>query len=230
MEYELDFSVMWQYRALLLEGLFITLQMFVISQVLATILGLSTALVRLSRYLVVRIVATAYLELFRNTPLLVQIVWFFFFLPVLLNYVLPGGPYDVPTFWIAVLVLTMHIGAYLSETFRAGILAVPRGHVEAARSVGLSRGQTFRRIVLPQAAVTVIPPYLNYAVFLLKASVLVSVIGGQELLYKINQVNQVSYRSIELYTAAALIYFLMALPFLLAVTRLERRVRHRWSA
>ena len=230
MEYELDFSVMWKYRALLLEGLYLTLQMFVISQILATILGLSTALLRLSQYLVVRVAATSYLEFFRNTPLLVQIVWFFYFFPVLLNYVLPGGPYDVPTFWIAVIVLTMHIGAYLSEVFRAGILAVPRGHVEAARSVGMSRGRTFQRIVLPQAMVTVIPPYLNYAVFMVKATVLVSVVGGQEFLYKINQINQVSYRSIELYTVAALAYFLMALPFLLAVTRLESRIRRRWSA
>ena len=184
MEYELDFSVMWKYRALLLDGLFITLQMFLISQVLATILGLVTALLRLSRNLVVRIAATSYLEFFRNTPLLVQIVWFFYLLPVLLNAVLPGGPYDVSTFWIAVIALTMHIGAYLSEVFRAGILAVPRGHVEAARSVGLSRGQTFRRIVLPQAVVTVIPPYLTYAVFMVKATALVSIIGGEEFLYK----------------------------------------------
>ena len=230
MEYELDFSVMWKYRALLLEGLFVTVQMFFISQVSATLLGLVTALLRMSQSLVVRVAATAYLEFFRNTPLLVQIVWFFYLLPVLLNAILPGGPYDVPTFWIAVIALTMHIGAYLSEVFRAGILAVPRGHTEAARSVGLSRSQTFRRIVLPQAAVTVIPPYLTYAVFMLKATALVSVIGGVEFLYTINQINQVAYRSIEMYSAAAVIYFLLALPFLLAVARLERRIRRRWSA
>lgn len=229
MGYELDFSVMWKYRALLLEGLWVTVQMFLISQVLATTLGLATALMRLSGNVATRIVATVYLEFFRNTPLLVQIVWFFYLLPVLLNTVLPGGPYDVPTFWIAVIALTMHIGAYLSEVFRAGILAVPRGQVEAARSVGLSGGQTFRRIVLPQAAVTVIPPYLTYAVFMVKATALVSVIGGTEFLYAINQINQVSYRSIEMYSAAALIYFLLALPFLLAAGRLERRIRRRWS-
>ena len=229
MGYELDFSVMWKYRALLLAGLWITVQMFLISLVLATILGLVTALLRLSGNLAVRIVATFYLEFFRNTPLLVQVVWFFYLLPVLLNAVLPGGPYDVPTFWIAVIALTMHIGAYLSEVFRAGILAVPRGHVEAARSVGLSSGQTFRRIVLPQAAVTVIPPYLTYAVFTVKATALVSVIGGVEFLYTINQINQVSYRSIEMYSVAAVVYFLLALPFLLAVARFERTIRRRWS-
>lgn len=228
MNYELDFTTVWQYRALLAEGLLFTLQMFLLSQFLATAIGLGTALFRLSRHFVIRLLSAVYLEFFRNTPILVQLVWMFYVLPVLISALIPGGPYNIPTFWIGVIALSIHIGAYLTEVFRAGILTVNQGQIEAARTLGMSTGQIFRRIVLPQAIVTVIPPYLNMAVVTLKLTALVSIIGGVDFLYVINQINQVAYRSIELYTVAALLYFLLALPFLVLVTGIERRIRSRW--
>lgn len=222
MSYELDFSALWEFRALLFIGVLRTLELFALSLGIATAVGLLAALLRLSPLYVLKAPMVVYIEFFRGTPILIQLVWAFYVLPFVLGF-------DLPTFAIAVVALSLHVGAYLAELFRAGIQAIGRDQTEAARSLGLSKAQTFRRIVLPQAAVTMIPPYLNYAVVTLKLTALVSIIGGEEFLYAINQINQVSYRSIELYTAAALIYFILALPLLLGVTRLETTLRRRWG-
>ena len=221
MSYEFDFGFLWEYRVPLLQGLLLTAKIFALSLVFSTIIALITALLRLSGSRILRTVATAYVEFVRGTPLLAQLVWGYYVMPMLL-----GISFNAVT--ISVIILSLHIGAYNAENFRAGILGVRKTQIEAARSVGMSRAQTFIHVVAPQAAISVAPPFLNYAIILFKATALVSIIGTPDFLYRINQINQVELHSIELYTFAALAYLVILTPINLLAMYFERSIRKRW--
>jgi His/Glu/Gln/Arg/opine family amino acid ABC transporter permease subunit len=219
--YDFDLGFFWGYRLPLLQGLLLTAQIFALSLVFSTIIALVAALLRLSGSIILRFVATAYVEFVRGTPLLAQLVWGYFVMPIVL-----GISFDAVT--ISVIILSLHIGAYNAENFRAGIAGVRKTQIEAARSTGMTRTQTFWHIVAPQAAISVAPPFLNYAIILVKATALVSIIGTPDFLYRINQINQVELHSIELYTFAALVYLVILTPINLLAIYIERSIRKRW--
>lgn len=207
---------------MLLRGLLVTLELFALSVVAAIAIGLVAAVGRASRWRVLSYPTTAYVEFIRNTPILAQLFWWYYVLPIMTGI-------ELSTFTVGVLALSLHVGAYLAEVFRAGIQSIERGQIDSARSLGLSKAQTFRTITLPQAMINVVPPSLTYVLIMLKITALISIVGGRDFFYTINQVNQVAYRSIELYTFAALVYFAIAMPFVIAITRLETRFRARWG-
>ena len=200
---------------LLLRGALVTLEISIASMTLAILVGLMLALVRVFGSRLVAWPAVAFIEVIRGTPLLIQLFIIFYGLPSLGIRLTP--------FWAAVIGLGLNYAAYEAENYRAGIQAVPRGQMDAALALGLTRAQTIRKIVLPQAVRLVIPPVTNDFIALLKDSSLVSVITMVELTKVYGQLASTYYDYIGLGILVALIYFLMGLP----IARLSRYVEAR---
>lgn len=207
----------------LLEGAVFTIYITLAAMVLGTVVGLIAAIIRLSRLPVLSQLAVAYIEFFRGTPPLVQIMWFYFVLPMATGY-------DVPAIVSGTIALGLNVGAFLAEVFRAGIQAVPKGHIEAAESLSMTPLMIMRRIVLPQAIRIIIPAYGNYFISLVKDSALVSVIAVGELMRHANELNSQTYLPIEVYTVAAVIYFAMTYSVSQLMLWVERRLRIRRTA
>jgi polar amino acid transport system permease protein len=220
--YDFDFSVLLKYPALLLNGLMGTLEIFALSTVCAVVIGLCVAVARVSKSRLAASLSVIYVEVIRNTPILAQLFWWYYVFPLFV-------PIDQSAFSVTVLAISVHIGAYLSEIFRTAIQSIHVSQSESAASLGLSKWQILRRIVLPQAVLRVIPPLLTYVVIILKLTALTSLIGGQDLLYAINQINQISLRSIELYTFVALVYIAIAAPVTMGVSRIQSKIRLKWG-
>lgn len=201
----------------ILAGLWMTLQLMVIGEVLALCMGLVAGLARLSRFVVVRAVATAYVEFFRDTPFLIQLFWVY--------YCLPMFGIVLHEYTAAILCLMLYLGSYNAETIRAGIQAVPRGQVLAARGLGMSHWLALRRVVLPQAFRMMMPPLLSSFINLIKATSMTSTIAVLELTAVASHIAARTFQSLEIFTAIGLIYFLIIHPFNVAVTHLERRLR-----
>lgn len=218
--YTWDFSIVSQNVSVLLRGCIVTLELTAVSLFLATVLGLLLSLGSLSRSLPVRWLAVGFVEFFRAAPALVVLIWIYYALPVVTGI-------NLNSFVSAVLALTLVQAAYEAEIFRAGIEAIERGQVESARSLGMSRGQTMRRIVLPQAVRIMIPPFVSATASLLKYSSLASVVAVYELLNQGNNIIQQSFRPLEVYTIIALLYLIMILPVTQASRILERRLKNR---
>lgn len=200
----------------LLSGLYVTLQITAVSMVLALCIGLLTALLRLSPSLLGRLVARIYLELIRNTPLLVQLFFVYFVVaPV----------FDIERFTAAVIALSLFEGAYASEIFRAGILTIPDGQWEAARSIGLRTSQAYRHVVLPQAIRNVLPPLTGQSVSLIKDSALVSTVAVYDLTMQGQAIIADTYLVFEVWFTIALIYLLITGGLSLSVSLLERRLQ-----
>ena len=158
-----------------------------------------------------------YVEIFRCTPLLIQIVWFYYALPILLNFSLPA--------WAAAgLGLTLYMGAFCTEIFRAGVMSIGRGQWQAGRALGMTYAQLMRRIVLPQAVRRMIPPLVNQSITQLKNTALLYVVAVPDLMYTSSIITAETYRPLEVYTTAAAIYFIILYPLTLFAKRLETRV------
>lgn len=197
----------------LLAGFGVTLQITVVSLALALTFGLATALMRLSNAVLARFVARLYLELIRNTPLLVQLFFIYFVL---------SPAFAISGFASAVLALSLFEGAYVSEIIRAGILAIPRGQWEAAFGSGLDTGCTYRRVVLPQALRHILPPLTSQAISLIKDSALVSTIAIYDLTMQAQAIVSETYLVFEVWFTVAAIYLLVTLALSAAVTLMEK--------
>ncbi len=203
----------------LLRGALLTLWISVLALAAATILGVIGAVLRTSRFRLLRAVGTTYVEVFRNTPLLIQIFFVFFGLPrvgIRFSGLVSG-----------LLALSLYTGAYNTEVFRAGLEAVPRGLHEAAAALGLSAWQRFRLVVLPVALRIVLPALGNNFVALVKNSSLASTIGLVELTFLARDLEAWTFRSFEVYGLATLIYLALVVGLSLALRRVEVRItRH----
>lgn len=200
----------------LLQGLAVTFQIAAVSLVLAPAFGLISALMRLSGSLVARWTARMYIELIRNTPLLVQIFFIYFVLsPVL----------EMSAFASAVLALSLFEGAYASEIFRAGILSIHRNQWEAAFSLGLGTWRTYRLVILPQAIRHILPPLTGQAISLVKDSALVSTIAIYDLTMQAQAIISETYLVFEIWFTVAAVYLVVNLLLSVAVTCLENRIR-----
>jgi len=203
----------------ILTGLVVTLELSVISQLIAVVIGFVLALLRQSGNGVLSRSAWLYIFLFRGTPLLVQLL-FWYNLAVVFPRVGIGIPFTslnvsadtntvITAFLASILALGLHEGAYAAELFRAGIVSVPSGQVDAALSVGFTRRAALRRVVLPQTIRVVIPPIGNQFIGMLKASALVSVIGGNDLLTRAENIYSVNFKILALLIVASLWYLIL---------------------
>jgi polar amino acid transport system permease protein len=198
----------------LLLGLIMTLRITAWSLILSMAIGLITALLRLSNSFMARIVARGYLELIRNTPLLVQIFFLYFVLAPIFGF---------SRFFAGVLALSLFEGAYASEIFRAGILSIQRGQWEAAHSLGLSIFDTYRWIILPQAIRRILPPLTSQAISLIKDSALVSTIAIYDLTMEGRAVIAETFLTFEIWFTIAFMYLLVTIFLSIVVNVLENR-------
>lgn len=200
----------------LLKGLGVTMQITALSLVLCMLVGLVTALLRLSPSWAGRALARGYLETIRNTPLLIQIFFVYFVLAPLTG--LSG-------FGSAVLALSLFEGAYASEIIRAGIVSISRGQWEAAASLGLTEPQAYRTVILPQALRRVLPPLAGQAVSLVKDSALVSTIAVYDLALRGQLIVADTFQTFEVWFTVAGVYLVLTLSLSLAAGRLEKRLK-----
>lgn len=212
-----DFGPAWTHADLLALGLLNTLRVTGAALAFGIPLGLALALMRLSPRRWMSWPAGAVIEVFRTTPPLVQLFWFFFALPILVDV-------EMTPYVAAVLTFSIQSAAFFAEVFRGGIVSVERGQWEAARALGMSARQTMRRIVLPQAVKRMIPAFLERAVELMKTTTLVATVSYADLLFQANEVAQKTFRPLEVYTVAALVYFAVIFAASTLVQRVERRL------
>ena len=205
MGYQWSFGFLLRYTHLFVVGVEVTLGYTAGTVLLGLLIGLLLGLGRLSRSRLVNVPLVALIELFRCTPLLVQIVWFYYALPVILNV-------QIPAVVAATLVLSFYTGAFYAEIFRGGILSIERGQWDAARALGLRPWAMMRRVILPQAVRRMVPPFLNQSITQLKNTSLVSTIAVPDLLYQGTLITADTYRPLEVYTAVAVIYFVLLFP------------------
>ncbi|MEF8756487.1 MAG: amino acid ABC transporter permease [Accumulibacter sp.] len=201
----------------LAEGTGVTLQVFLISFVLAVPLGLALALVRVSRFAFASGLVNGYIWLMRGTPLMLQMLFIYFALPFV-----PVIGVRLPDFPAAIVAFVLNYAAYFAEIFRAGIQSIDRGQYEAARVLGLSYPQTMRRIVLPQVFKRVLPPLSNETITLVKDTSLIYVLAMNDLLRAARGIVQRDFTTMPFVIAAAF-YLLMTLVLTLAFQHLERK-------
>jgi glutamine transport system permease protein len=201
----------------LVGGVWSTLSVSLCAIVVSVLLGSLVALAGLSPRKALNRVNRVYVELFRSVPLLVLLLWVFYGLPVIIGL-------QLSVFVTGVVSLAASDSAFEAEVFRAGIQSVPKGQVEAAKSLGLSWGQQMRLVVLPQAVKVILPALGNQFVYVLKMSSLISVIGLPELTRRANELNVNEYRPLEIYTLLVAEYLLLILVVSFLVRRLERRM------
>ncbi|MDA9558077.1 amino acid ABC transporter permease [Vibrio sp.] len=201
----------------LTHGFIDTINVSVLSMLLAMFLGLIIAMLSLSKHWLPRAINRVYVEVFRSIPVLVLLLWVYYGMPTLfelsLNY-----------FWAGVITLSIAESAFMAEVFRGGIQAVPKGQHEAAKSLGFSNKDTMRYIILPQALKHMLPPLGNQFVYILKMSSLVSVIGLNDLTRRANELVTSEYLPLEIYSFLVLEYLILILLVSQAVRFLEKKL------
>jgi len=222
----LDLSLFWEYRAILLQGLVFNALVFLCGAVLAVSAGLGAALMRVNRFFPMRLIGTLHVELFRNAPDYVMLVWVHFVLPLLIGLLIRRR-IEFHPFVSSVIALGLIYSGYFAETFRAGIEAIPRGNLDAARGFGMSERLILWRIMLPQVIRGMLPEALNLFVSLFKATTIVSLIAVPDLMYAVSMVTQQEMRPLPLYTGAALTYFFLILMLSSGVRAFSERWRRK---
>lgn len=217
-------NVIWQNLPALLDGLRLTVQYALGAIVLMVVIGLVAALMRLSRFRILNWVAWAYVEIFRSTPLLVQLFFVVLGLPAILPVNEWFGQLTYPIL-AAALTLSLNEGAYVTEIIRAGILGVDRGQKEAADSIAMTGFQTMRYIVLPQAFKRMIPPLVNQAAQTIKDTSLLAPVGIIELVYKGEIVIASTFASFSIWGVIAVLYFILIFSVSQCASYLERRLQ-----
>jgi polar amino acid transport system permease protein len=216
---DLDFSpilINWRFLA---GGLLVTILLSVSTIVCATILGMAIGLGRTYGGAWLRIPLTFYVDSMRALPILVILVWTFFAFPIAFNILLPP-------FFAALLALTLHISAYVSEIVRAGVVSVRAGQTRAGLALGMSGAQIIRKIILPQAIVRILPPYGSILSITIKETAVATVIAVPEYMHQSETIASQSLRPIEVFTTAMVVYFILLFPVTRGVDFVYRRIAH----
>lgn len=216
MEYAFDLGAVTRNMGPLWQGLGVTLILTIAANIIGVIGGFGLALLVLSRHAIIRFPAVLFVEFFRCTPALIQIVWFFYCVPMLFNVFL--NPVTM-----AVLALGLNLMAFNAEAYRASIQAVPREHLDAGIALGLSPTQRILKIVLPQALRNSVPVLLTNGIGIFQQSALVAIVGVADLMYQGKTLATATYRPIETFTVVALIYLAISFPVSQLVAWMERR-------
>ena len=214
--------VEWNFQAvlansdLLLLGLLNTLKVTGLALLFGVPLGLALALLRLSTVRLLSGTAAFVIEFFRTTPPLVQLFWFFFALPILVDV-------RMTPFIAAIVTFSIQSSAFFAEIFRGGILSIDRGQWEGARAIGMSYRQSLQRVILPQAVKRMIPAFMERSIELMKTTTLVSTVAYTDLMFQANDLAQKTFRPLEVYTVVAVMYFILIFVF----SQLSILVEHR---
>jgi polar amino acid transport system permease protein len=208
----------WRILKFLPDGILKTFEVTLLSIACALVVGLITGIGRISRIWIINRIATIYVEIIRGIPLLVQIFYIYYAL---------GKIVQVPDIFAAVIAMTVCYGAYLGEIFRAGIQSIPKGQMEAAIALGLTRGQALTHVILPQTFRVVLPPLGNEFIALLKDSSLVSILAVADLLRRGREYASKTFTYFEAFTIVALVYLVMTLFFSRLVALMEERMQRR---
>jgi len=214
-EYQFHFSSVFEYSDLLLNGLWLTIQLSVLSALIGVVIGTLSALARVYGNGVLRALAGGYVESIRNTPFLVQLFFIYFGLP--------GIGIEIEAYGAALLAMTINIGAYFTEIIRAGLLSIHSSQWEAGQALGLTRQQVFLHVILPPALGNVFSAMSNQFVLVMLGSCVVSQISAEELTFAANFVQSRTFLSFETYMVVTLIYLLLAIVSRLLLGWIERR-------
>jgi His/Glu/Gln/Arg/opine family amino acid ABC transporter permease subunit len=226
MNYRFDWSVLWsgQSGGWLLHGIGTTIELSLLGWLIATALGILSGALRTQPFAPLRWPAAAYVEFFRNVPLLVWMFFWYFAVPPLLPQAFQDWLFDHGAeFWAAVAALGVYHGARFSEVIRAGIQSIPRTQFEAAASTGLTTAQTYRLIIVPIALRLIVPPATNEALNLLKNSSIALTIGVAELTFQTRQIETYTAKAFEALAAGTLIYLFLCVGIAALMARVERR-------
>jgi polar amino acid transport system permease protein len=208
-------QLVWEYRELLLTGIWVTIQLAVVAMLIALVVGLLACFGSLSRNRLLRLPAIFFVEFCRNTPILVQLVWVHFAWPEIFGIKF--------TSWTsAVIALALQSSGYLAEEFRAGIESIEKGQIEASQSLGMTYVRLMSRIVVPQAFIRMIPGILNQFVTCFKSTSIVSIIAVPDLMYQAGMIASATFLPMQIYTLVAAMYFVMVFAVSLGVRQLTR--------
>lgn len=200
----------------LLQGVGVTIKLLILSSALAFIMSFLVGYGRLSRYRIISVTATVYLEFFRGTSLLVQLFWAYF--------VLPFFGISLSAMATGILVIGLNYGAYGSEIVRSSILSIPKSQTEAGISLNMTRFQISYRVILPQAMAIMLPSFGNLVIELLKGTALVSLITLNDLMFQGTILRNTTLRTVEVFSLVLMLYFILAYPIILGVRKLENRL------
>jgi len=220
MAHDFDFATILANWNVLARGLLQTLQLALVCLVCGLALGLPVGAARYSRRPWLHWPATAFVEVFRNTPALVQIMWFFFAFPIV-------SPFEIDAFSAATLALSLNTAAFSAEIYRGGIQSIAPAQWEAGRALGMTYPQLLRRVILPQAIRRMLPAFTNRGIELVKMTTLASTIAFAELLHEAKTLSAINFNPIEAYTTVALIFFAVVYPVTLFVQRMELKLPRR---
>lgn len=219
---QLDFTVVFSYWQVLLKGLLLTLAFTISCAVIGSLFGFLLSLLRVSPSRLIRIPTGLYVELFRGTPLLIQLFWVFFCFPVVFGI-------SVPPYVSVVLALTLYMTAITSETFRGALKSIPSEQHDACTALGVASWNKVFYVIFPQALLRAIPPLLSNVVSLFKESALISSVGIADLMFVGQNISNSTARPVEFLTAVAVIYFLVAFPLTRLVGVIESRMLRRYA-
>ncbi|WP_145410894.1 ABC transporter substrate-binding protein/permease [Paenibacillus xylanexedens] len=211
------FQVFWEYKSFYATGIGYTLLLSALGVLFGVIIGLIICMFRMHDMAILRWIGTAYVELIRGTPMLVQLMIIYYGLSLTFGI-------NFSALQAGVITLSINSGAYLAEIFRAGVQGVDRGQLEAARSLGMGRGAAMRYIILPQAFKAVLPAIGNEFVTIIKESSIISVIGMVDIMYQASVVKNITYQGMNPFLIAAAIYFVMTFILSKLLGRLERKL------
>jgi polar amino acid transport system permease protein len=217
MDYSWDFAIVARNFPVLLRGVVVTVELWAIAFPLGMLLGFVISLGRVSGKPWLNAPAIGYIEVFRNTPVLVQLIWFYYAFPIVLGH-------QLAPFAAAILGLTLNTSAYCAEIFRGGIESVARGQWEAARALGMTYGMAMRRVILPQVGKRMLPAFTNRGIELAKVTSLASILAVHELMYQGRLLSSTYYRPLEILTVVAIVYFVIIYPGSYLSARLERKL------
>ncbi len=215
--YEWDFSILWGYRWLLLQGLGVTVAFTAATVIGGLVIGMTAAICLLSRFRILRGFALGFIEVFRCTPVLVQLIWCYYALPMIAGI-------EMTPITASLLALSCYGGSFYAEIIRGGIVSIDPGQSEAASALGMTPALAMRRIILPQALRRMLPALMNQSILQFKNTSLVSVLAVPDLVYQGQIAAHDSFRPLETYSAVAVAYFMILFPLTLYVRRRERRL------
>lgn len=220
MGYQFDFSMVIKILPVLWRGVIVTLELWAACLAIGLILGFFIALMRVSPAAPLRFLGRAFVEIFRNIPALIQLIWFFYAFPILIGA-------QLTPFTAAVLGISLNTAAFSAEIYRSGIQSLERGQWEGAMAIGMSRVATFRRVILPQVFRRMLPAFTNRAVEVAKVTSLASVLSVHELMYQGRLLSSTYYRPLEILTTVGIVYLVMIYPMTWTSAALERRMRRK---